>query len=137
MRVEIESQGVVVATLLDTQLPAGQHSLAWDGTDGAGTQLPDGAYTAVVTVTDALGRISIPVALTVDTTAPTLAIVDPHQLEFTLSEPATVTVVVNQTTRLVVSEPAGTFSIPFTGSVAQLSAQAQDAAGNVSAVVTA
>jgi flagellar hook assembly protein FlgD len=137
VRVEIESQGVVVATLLDTQLPAGQHSLAWDGTDGAGTQLPDGAYTAVVTVTDALGRISIPVALTVDTTAPTLAIVDPHQLEFTLSEPATVTVVVNQTTRLVVSEPAGTFSIPFTGSVAQLSAQAQDAAGNVSAVVTA
>lgn len=137
VRIEIESQGVVVATLLDTQLPAGRQSLTWDGTDGAGTQLPDGAYTAVVTVTDALGQVSIPVALTLDTTAPTLTIVDPHQLEFTLSEPATVTVVVNQTTRIVLSEPAGMFSIPFTGSVYQLSAQAQDAAGNVSAVVTA
>jgi hypothetical protein len=48
-----------------------------------------------------------------------------------------VTVLVNQTTRVVIAEPKGTFTIPFQGSVSALSAQAQDAGGNLSAVVTA
>jgi len=44
---------------------------------------------------------------------------------------------VNQTTQLVEQEPAGTFTVPFPGGVYQVSAQARDAAGNVSSLVTA
>jgi hypothetical protein len=58
-------------------------------------------------------------------------------LRFSLDEPATVTVLVNGTTRVVIAEPKGVFTVPFQGSVASLSAQAQDAAGNLSAVVNA
>ena len=46
------------------------------------------------------------------------------------------TVLVNGTTRIVVAEPKGTFTVPFQGSVTALSAQAQDAAGNLSQTVT-
>jgi hypothetical protein len=57
-------------------------------------------------------------------------------LRFTLSEPATVTAVVDQTTTIVVAEPKGTFTLPFTGTVLQVSARAQDAAGNLSSAVS-
>jgi hypothetical protein len=64
-----------------------------------------------------------------------LTLIDAGKLRFTLSEPATVTVLVNQRTRIVLAAPQGTFVVPYTGLVAQLSAEAQDAAGNLSAVV--
>ncbi len=136
VRVDVEAGGVVLATLLSGPLQAGPHTIAWDGSAG-GARQADGAYTFVVTVTDALGDVSVPVGVTVDTTPPQLTLVDPHVLEFTLSEPATVTLTVNQTTQLVEQEPAGTFTVPFSGSVFAVSAQARDAAGNVSAMVTA
>ena len=89
----------------------------------------------MVTVTDALGDVQLPLPLTIDTVPPTLTVLDPHKLRFSLSEPATVTVLVNQRTRIV-RTAQGTFTVPYTGEVAQLSAEAQDAAGNISAVVS-
>jgi hypothetical protein len=117
-------------------LATGAHSLAWDGTANGGP-LPDGRYTAVFTVTDRLGEVRIPLSVTIDTHPPTLTLVDPQVLRFTLDEPATVTVLVNETTRVVIAEPKGTFTVPFQGSVYALSAQAQDVGGNLSPVVTA
>jgi hypothetical protein len=66
-----------------------------------------------------------------------LTIVDSRTLRFTLDEPATVTILVNQKTRIVRSEAKGTFTIAVQGVVHQLSAEAQDLAGNISDVVTA
>ena len=136
VRVDVEAGGVVVTTLFAGPLPAGPHTVPWDGT-AAGATLPDGAYTFVVTVTDALGNVQFPAAVTIDTQPPQLTLLDPHLLQFTLDEPATVTLTVNNSVQLVEQEPAGTFTIPFTGSVYAVTAQARDAAGNVSAVVTA
>jgi hypothetical protein len=65
-----------------------------------------------------------------------LTLVDPKHLVFTLSEPSTVTVVVNGQTRIVAGEPSGRFTVPFTGAVTSVSAQAQDFAGNLSTTVT-
>ena len=80
--------------------------------------------------------MQIPVPIAVDNKPPTLTLVDRATLRFTLDEPATVTVLVNQRTRIVVSEPKGSFRVPFLdGGVAQVSAEAQDAAGNLSPVV--
>jgi hypothetical protein len=79
-------------------------------------------------------RLSVPI--TIDTTAPVLSIVAAKTLTFTLDEPATVTVIVNRKKRIVRDEPKGTFTIVVPGAVAQVSAEAQDPAGNISAVVT-
>jgi flagellar hook assembly protein FlgD len=135
VRVDVELSGAVVATLFQGQPGLGQHTLDWDGTAN-GVVVPDGRYAVVVTVSDALGDVQLPLPLTIDTTAPVLTLIDAGKLRFTLSEPATVTVLVNQRTRIVLAQPQGTFVVPFTGTVAQLSAEAQDAAGNLSAVVT-
>jgi flagellar hook assembly protein FlgD len=64
VHVEVQRQGTVLATLWDGTLAAGPHTLDWDGTDAAGNPLPAGTYTLVLTVTDALGPVSIPVPLT-------------------------------------------------------------------------
>ncbi|MDX6580162.1 MAG: hypothetical protein QOJ47_1711, partial [Gaiellales bacterium] len=121
----------IMATLFQGLPGIGAHTIDWDGTSN-GLRLPDGRYAVIVTATDLLGDVQQSLPLSIDTVAPVLTLVDARTLAFTLSEPATVTVLVNQRTRIVASEPAGSFRVPFTGTVAQLSAQAQDAAGNSS-----
>jgi N-acetylmuramoyl-L-alanine amidase len=134
VRLDIEQNAAVVATPFQGQLGIGPHTLDWDGTwDGA--PLPDGSYIAVVTVTDQLGDIQLSLPFTIDTTPPILTILNAQTLTFALDEPATVTILVNQRKRIVHGESAGTFTIPIQGVVNQLSAEAQDLAGNISAIV--
>jgi flagellar hook assembly protein FlgD len=136
VRLDVEQEGgLVVATPLQGELPAGAHAVGWDGTS-LGAPLPDGRYTAVVTVADALGDVQYPLPFTIDTKPPTLGLVDPSRLAFTLDEPATVTVLVNGRTRIVASEQKGPFTIRHAGPVSFLTAEAQDAAGNLSPVLS-
>ncbi len=136
VRLDIEQNAAVVATAFEGQLGIGPHTLTWDGTSN-GAPLPDGNYVAVVTVTDQLGDVQLSLPLTIDTTAPVLTIVNAQTLKFTLDEPATVTILVNQKKRIVHGEGKGTFTIATQGAVHQLSAEAEDLAGNISAVVSA
>jgi flagellar hook assembly protein FlgD len=135
VRLDIEQNATVIATVFQGQLGIGPQTIAWDGTSN-GVSLPDGNYVAVVTVSDQLGDIQLSLPLTIDTTPPVLTIVNARRLTFTLTEPATVTILVNQKKRIVHSEAAGTFTIALQGAVYQLSAEAEDIAGNISAVVT-
>ena len=135
VRLDIEQNAAVVATPFQGQLGIGPHTLDWDGTAN-GTPLPDGAYIAVVTVTDQLGDIQLSLPITIDTTPPTLTIVNAQTLTFSLDEPATVTILVDQRKRIVHGEDKGTFTIPILGVVHQVSAEAQDLAGNISAIVS-
>jgi N-acetylmuramoyl-L-alanine amidase-like protein len=136
VRVDVVHAGIVVASPFQGQLQPGPQTLTWDGT-GFGAPLFDGAYLATFTITDQLGQVQLTRPITVDDRAPTLTLVDKATLRFTLDEPATVTVLVNQRTRIVLVEPKGTFRMPFAdGAVAQLSAEAQDLAGNLSPVIT-
>jgi hypothetical protein len=127
--------GFAVATPFQGQLGVGPHAIDWDGTTN-GVPLPDGAYFAAVTVTDALGDVQLSLPLTIDTIPPVLKLLDAKMLKFSLSEPASVTVVVNQKTRLVKSAPKGTFTFAYSGVVTGLTAVAQDTAGNVGPAVT-
>ena len=136
VRLDIEQAGIPIVTPFQGQLGIGPHTLDWDGKSN-GVALPDGDYIAVVTVTDQLGDIQLSLPLTIDTTAPVLSIVDARTLKFTLDEPATVTLIINQKKRIVRGEGQGTFTIAVQGAVHQLSAEAQDLAGNISEVVTA
>jgi flagellar hook assembly protein FlgD len=136
LRLEVKRDATVVATLFNGTRGPGPQVLDWNGKDASGVALPDGGYQIVATVTDALGNVAVPVPLVVDSTAPTLTLLDPRTLRFTLSEPATLSLVVNGTA-LTKIEPAGTFTVPPPrGGVQTVTAQARDAAGNVSPVVS-
>jgi hypothetical protein len=134
VRLDIVQAGVVVGSPFAGQLGIGPQTLGWDGS-GFGAPLFDGVYQAVITVTDQLGDVQLSVPITIDNTAPVLTLVDKGKLKFTLDEPATVTVLVNQKTRIVLGEPKGTFTLPYQGAVYQVSGIAQDLAGNISDVV--
>jgi hypothetical protein len=72
VRIDVEQAGgVVAATPFEGALTAGAHTISWDGTSG-GAVLPDGQYTVILTVTDALGEVQIPLPLplTIDSTPP-------------------------------------------------------------------
>ncbi|HSP74075.1 MAG TPA: N-acetylmuramoyl-L-alanine amidase [Gaiellaceae bacterium] len=136
LRLELQKDGVTVATLLDAQLGPGQQVVDWNGKDATGAAVPDGAYQAVLTVTDALGVVAQSLPLTVDTTPPQLTLLDASRLRFSLTEPATVTLLVNGA-RVVKTEPAGTWAVPLPKAAVQtVSAEASDAAGNVSPAVS-
>jgi hypothetical protein len=137
VRLDVVQAGIVVASPFQGQLGIGPHTLSWDGS-GFGAPLFDGTYLATITVTDQLGDVQLSRPIVVDTTPPKLTLLDKATLRFTLDEPGIVTVLVNQKTRIVLQEPKGTFRIPFdAGAVTQLSAEAQDVAGNLSAILTA
>ena len=132
----VERQGAIVATVFSGTLGPGPQTVVWNGQNG-GVRVPDGSYQVVVVVSDALGAISVSAPLGVDATPPTLTLVDAATLRFQLSEPATVTVAVNGTTTIVVSEVAGVFTIPWQGGpITSISAVADDSAGNLSTPVT-
>ncbi len=135
LRVDVLRGAVPVGTIFQGQLGPGPQTVNWDGTV-AGARLPDGAYALAFTATNALGAVQQSIPLTVDDTPPTLTVVDLARLTFTLDEPATVTLLVNGQVRIVSGEPAGTFSVPFDGTVSSVVAQAQDFAGNLSARVS-
>lgn len=50
-----DSSGNFVKTFSGVEVSQGRHELTWDGTDNSGNKLEDGAYTLVVTATDASG----------------------------------------------------------------------------------
>ena len=61
----VDSAGRVVHAEAPTDMKAGDHTLAWDGKDMTGTQLPDGTYALRVTATGASGE-AIPTITYVD-----------------------------------------------------------------------
>jgi hypothetical protein len=131
----VEQLGRDVGTVFVGTLGPGPQSVVWNGMLN-GVRAADGAYQAVVVVTDELGAVTLSAPLTVDATPPVLTLLDPASLRFQLSEPATVTVTVNGQT-VVNAEPQGVFTVPWQGGpVTSLTAQADDAAGNLSAGVS-
>ncbi len=136
LRLEIRRAGAVVSTLWSGQRGPGLQVIDWNGRDAAGVPLADGDYEAAATATGPLGNVTVSIPVAVDSTAPTLTLLDPQRLRFTLSEPATLTLLVNGVPEVKV-EPAGTFAVPPPrAGVQTVSAQAQDAAGNLSVAVS-
>jgi len=60
VHVAVQRAKGAAVTLYDGSLGTGSHTLAWDGTDGAGTPLPQGTYTLLLVITDALGKLEVP-----------------------------------------------------------------------------
>jgi hypothetical protein len=134
VRLEILRAGVVVASVLAGTAPVGPHTLEWNGLSLLGTRPPDGAYEAAVVVTDWLGEVAYTAPFTIDTTPPVIRLLDLATLRFQLSEPATLSLVVNGQA-LEMAAPAGVFNVPFSGPASFASVLPRDAAGNVGALV--
>jgi hypothetical protein len=135
-RVEIFQGPAVLATPLRRQLLAsGVAAVTWDGTSG-GARLADGSYDAALTVSTPNGEVSVRAPVTIDTAPPQLRIVDGPRWRFWVSEPATVTLVVNGQTTTIVVDRRGEFSLPHTVQATSISGSAIDAAGNISAPLT-
>ena len=134
--IEIFQAAAIAATPFPRQaLGPGEVVAGWDGTNG-GVRLPDGAYEAALTVSTAVGEVSVRVPLTIDTTPPQLRIVDAPRWRFWVSEPATVALVVNGQTITTVVQQRGNFSLPHTARATSISASAMDGAGNLNAPLT-
>ena len=104
-----DAAGAIVRTLPAAAIAAGPGLVSWDGRTAAGTPVPDGRYTATLTVTDVVGNPSTPIAVAVDVYAALAALARTPGLfypqdgdtlapqaaaSFTLVSPATVTLTV-------------------------------------------
>src|SRR5262249_60613920 len=123
VQVLIERFGAVVATVFAGQLGPGPQSITWDGTS-FGARVPDGDYQAVTVLGAGNGVSTYSAPISIDTTPPTLTLLDPATLSFQLSEPATVALTVNGQ-QIGGAEPARAFTLPLPPDPgASLSAQA-------------
>jgi hypothetical protein len=127
--VTVRAGAVVTATLLAGRFGPGARSVDWDG-KLAGVPVPDGTYDAIIEATTSLGVASQATKLVVDTTAPVLRLVSAFKRLATLSEPATVTSVVDGRTRVFIRRKAGLFRIPAPSSYRSARLLARDRAGN-------
>jgi N-acetylmuramoyl-L-alanine amidase len=122
----------LAATLLDTQLGIGPQQLTWDGGG-----LHDGRYTVAAAATDTLMTVTQSLSVQIDRRPPMLRLVSLKLLEFWLSEPARVTIVLDRRMQRLVRRSAGSFRVGHVGTVRSLSAFAADAAGNRSRTIRA
>lgn len=131
----LAADGSALALPYTGNMAAGPQTITWDGNGVAG-RLPDGTYTAQLTATDPTANLVQQVQVTIDTTAPVLTVVNGATLSFSISESATVTVLINGAATTLVAGP-GAFQLPPPATTPTLvSAVATDAGGNVSATVS-
>ncbi|TML22389.1 MAG: hypothetical protein E6G28_05485 [Actinobacteria bacterium] len=123
-----------VATPFAASLQAGPQHFVWDGARSAGT-LRDGSYEAAVDATGELGTTTSAVPFAVDTVPPRLLIVSMRPLAISVSEPATLKVMLDGVSTRRDVKHAGTIRIPGAGRVKRVRAVAWDEAGNVSRAV--
>jgi hypothetical protein len=135
VRLRIERDGRWVATPVTGSLQTGLQRLAWDGSRSDG-RLRDGEYRAVVEATTAAGTIAYGVPFFVDTTAPRVRILPTRGLRIEVSEPATLTLVVDGRALRRDVRRAGIVRIPWAGTPRRARVVAWDAAGNTSGPVT-
>ena len=128
--VTVRSGPAVTATLLAGRFPVGARSVDWNGIV-AGVSVPDGRYDVVVEARTLLGIATQTMKVTVDTAPPVLRLVSAFRRLATLSEPATVTTVVDGQVRTFVRRKAGTFRIPAPSSYRNVRVAARDRAGNI------
>ena len=125
VKLDVTRAGKAVASVYAAALGSGAQSVSWNA-----SSVPDGIYTAVLTATNELGTVTHAVAFRIDRVAPKLRALSFRTLRFSVSEAATLRLVLNGR-RINKSVRAGVvaFRVPR---VRTVRIDAQDAAGNVS-----
>jgi hypothetical protein len=125
--VTLRSGPNVIASLMAGRFPPGLRTVDWIPS----VQVSDGRYDVVVEAVTPLGIATQTVKVTVDTTPPVLRLVSAFKRLATLSEPATVTTVVDGNVRTFFRRKAGLFRIPAPSSYRNARVAARDRAGNI------
>ncbi len=131
VRLRVLRGGKWVATPFAGPLLPGPQRLEWDGSKRVG-RLLDGAYDAVLEVTDPIGTATIVVPIVSDTRAPTVKIARRFPLKLLLSEPAELTLRVGGRSLRRQVTTAGTVSVPGVPRAGVIRIVAWDPAGNPS-----
>jgi hypothetical protein len=124
----------VVANPPNAIAGTGPQSLSWDGKLDDGTTAPDGEYTLSLAVTDQYTSFIRTAAVTLDSTAPKIAVLSYRTMKFRLSEPATLTLVVGTSRYSRTLKQATTTVFWLKQKPRAYRLIAADAAGNVSSV---
>jgi flagellar hook assembly protein FlgD len=112
-------------------LPQGDQELPWSGPAADGSNVPDGVYSATITIGAPPLALSQSVPLTVDTTPPKLILVSLYPLRLKVDDRASVIAVVNGKTLKTSAKP-GVFRLAFRGTIHKLKVVVRDRAGNES-----
>jgi hypothetical protein len=134
VRVRVEREGRWVASPLTTTLAPGLQRLVWNGVRAAGP-IRDGEYQAVVEAVGGIGTSAYGVPFVSDTVAPRVRILPGKGLRVAVSEPATLTFVIDGSALRRQVTRAGVVRIPWPGAAASVRVVAWDAAGNASGPV--
>jgi hypothetical protein len=119
--------GTTVVAAPSVSTTAGAQTLSWPA-------LEDGMYTVVLTVTDDVGTSSYTAPLIVDTTAPRITVASYKNLRFSVSEPATLVLVVGTQRYRRVLKKAGTTQFWLKVKPRAYRLTASDASGNAATI---
>ncbi|MBD0348493.1 MAG: N-acetylmuramoyl-L-alanine amidase [Thermoleophilia bacterium] len=129
--VEARRRGAAHLPVFAGSLPAGRHTLAWNGEAAPGVLARDGAYSLVVRAVNVAGVVTHGASVTLDTVAPRLKIAGRSPLRVRVSEPGVLRLTVNGRPVRIVVARAGVVRVTRAG--ASITAVAEDRAGNRSA----
>jgi N-acetylmuramoyl-L-alanine amidase/FlgD Ig-like domain len=134
VRIRIEREGRWVASPLSGSFAAGSQTFVWNGMRSSGW-LRDGEYAAVVEAVGGVGPIAVGLPFVSDTSAPRVRILPGKALRVEVSEPATLTFLIDGRALRRDVRKAGIVRIPWTGPASRVRVVAWDVAGNRSAPV--
>jgi N-acetylmuramoyl-L-alanine amidase-like protein len=131
VKVRVLRDGRWVTTPLAGNRIAGPVVVRWDGAKRLG-RIRDGAYTAVVEATDAIGTARAELPFGADTAKPVVSVLSREPLRVQVSEPARLVLRVNGNTVRFEARRAGAFRVPGIRRARVVRVVAWDAAGNAS-----
>jgi hypothetical protein len=131
---QVLNGAAVVATPTAPPAVVGPQTLTWDGTLADGSRAPDGTYTLGLTVTDEVTTFTRTASFTIDQTAPRITVVSYRNLRFSVSEPATLTLVVGAQRYTRVLKKATTTQFWLRTKPSAYRLIATDSAGNTASV---
>ena len=131
--VDARRRGAADVRVFAGPLPAGRHTVIWNGEAAPGVLARDGAYSLVVRASNTGGVAVQSTAVTLDTVRPTLKLAGRSPLRVRVSEPGMLRLVVDGRPATVAVARPGVVRVRHPG--ARITVHAEDRAGNRSATL--
>jgi N-acetylmuramoyl-L-alanine amidase-like protein len=125
----VRRRGQTIGQVFAGRLPAGPQSIEWNGFFRR--RVGESEYWALLQATSTVATVAQRMEFAVDTTPPRLRLLSARSLTFSINEPATITLVLDETRTVVVRRlRPGRFAIAPGGPFTRIRATARDFVGN-------